>query len=1565
MGKFAGIIGAVAGAVLSFFIPPLGFLAGASWGMAIGGLIGSIIDPPDQPSIGDPARQEFQLNTSKEGGAVGTYLGTVKVKNANWLTYGLFNNSPITKEVESGGKGGSSSQVVTTGYKYFMSGVLGLGDGSFAPCLHLLAVYADDNLVWSGDLEAGAEGETIVLKNEIGTMRFYPGLPDQPEDPIWQRIQADSKHYPYKNRIMAVMDNIFIGGYNRSPSFSFIITCMPPVPWSSDIGMIDTYNYNPAFAWYIITRYMLRMSEDSFDEVAFAKTAADIEIESHGISLAIDAFTTANEVLSRIESHVGMIVPISSEGKLSPFLLRDDNEQAVIPSYTNDDVKGSPQITRNSVDGSPNIVSIQYNEFSLPPLYPPILFSGGGTGGQKMNNYTNQINENLIIETKIPALFGEIRRIFTGSGTTFIIDSLGSLWVIGENGNGQAGLGYESSAITVLTKVIDGGCSFVSVGDFHSALIKTDDTLWTCGKNIIGELGTGDEIDKNVFTHVKIDKTFTHVSCGWIGTMAVSTERYLWATGHTTSAGHRFGWEDQDTGAPDPALTSNVFKQCGSPVNGTLLGWSRISLGYEVAVGIKGKLLMGCGVSNYGEGCFGVGVVSIFTESTVGYEWVDVKVIPDSTREHTVALLGNSHVYTAGYNGSGQLGQGDTVNRSDLTFVLDLENKDIVQIEATLDTSYALASDGSFHQCGYKLDQVTTINEFEEIYANTGEFETSPVTYYKYTSFAAEDAYIFALRQEPQASTKDPGFILSTSNPNSEDRASIEIQDKKTKRTMKYGMFTMNKDAVWAADRLLRGLSWPGLAGNFKFTRSGFNLIKGDKFDFDIQAIGVKRFRADSVSEAEINSGLITVKASEVNPFPVVTEAAPGIDPDIPVAPELLDIVDPLVQEIPYRMAGNLISIIPLVSRVNAASIGYNIYYSSNGTSYVQVGSGTKFPARGELLTAYSQDTVQIDIFSEGFQVEFEFEDEVTNIESISIDLVGENNNLAVIISADRLQSEIITFATFTPEVAERTYTITDIYRGRFDTNRIDHLAGSTFFFLGSTPTHVEYNNFEKGVEAYFKFVPFSSSEILSTATAEVATHDIVGRALTPYAPQIEPTDGFPFVEPVIALEDNQIQVTWHPRVRGIGAGYGNINTATDAATQWEGKFDVQIYDKTETTLLGEAVDVDAISVVIENITEIELLTKVRNYLIGDFNVRYTSLYKTYINKVDPPYPWKKLIVTDSLANKLYCEVEFWDSDTEKAIIHIKIPTISDSVDTVVNISFDPANPDNSDYISFVGGTPAVNVWDSNFVLVSHLSNSPDSTGSLLDSTSNNNNGDPEGSVTALSLVDTDIGKAIDLNGSNDYLNFGNDSVFNINDELTLESVFIPNFTFNSTSIDQFKGLISHQRFPDVIDSYAILINPDGKLHLGSTGGSIQSTQAEWLINTLYCVSATYKNTGLVGTMYVDGSLETLSFDGLNTMDTDINDLVIGFHGSEYIDGRMSNIRVSDIVRSASWLETTPKTIKDELAENSVPSALAFTHTIPAASISVTLTDFPIALSINATAGTTNTDLTPVFDELG
>ena len=297
----------------------------------------------------------------------------------------------------------------------------------------------------------------------------------------------------------------------------------------------------------------------------------------------------------------------------------------------------------------------------------------------------------------------------------------------------------------------------------------------------------------------------------------------------------------------------------------------------------------------------------------------------------------------------------------------------------------------------------------------------------------------------------------------------------------------------------------------------------------------------------------------------------------------------------------------------------------------------------------------------------------------------------------------------------------------------------------------------------------------------------------------------------------------------------------------------------------------------------------------------------------------KKIAITvGDGVTQLPVEIEQWEYYYYgQANLWTKVPSVSSNEDTILYLYYDSSKSDNTTYVGDTGEAVAQNVWDSNFKLVMHMAQDPngDVANAIKDSTSNVINATPVGSMTSADLIDGKIGKAISFDETNDYLKtVSANDVLNITTTLTLEAIIEPNYTLDS-GLSVSKGICSRAHIPNINqDSYALLINDSGKLHFGSYGGNIQGTKVSWATNIPFYVAGTYNSSDLTGDLFVDNTKEVLTTNNYDTMAGTTNSFVIATNDiANLFPGKIDEVRVSNVIRSAAWIKTTYYSNWDEL----------------------------------------------------
>lgn len=294
-----------------------------------------------------------------------------------------------------------------------------------------------------------------------------------------------------------------------------------------------------------------------------------------------------------------------------------------------------------------------------------------------------------------------------------------------------------------------------------------------------------------------------------------------------------------------------------------------------------------------------------------------------------------------------------------------------------------------------------------------------------------------------------------------------------------------------------------------------------------------------------------------------------------------------------------------------------------------------------------------------------------------------------------------------------------------------------------------------------------------------------------------------------------------------------------------------------------------------------------------------------------------KIAVEDGdTGNQCYAEVENWDSVGLSAQLWIKIPAVSSTVDTIINLYYDSTQADNTTYVGGTTTVPAQNVWDTNFAAVYHMAQDPSGTApQILDSTANANHGTAVGTWASTDLVTGLIGKALSFSGANE-IDLG--VLQNSVTAWTVESFFKTADTDGPFLQSRGTGAgLSLTLYNDagklefVVDSNSIII--------GNTGGTIINDSV-WHqgCGTFYAASGSAVVSGDYA-LFVDGIKETVltaHSSGAVTSPVDSAETtIIGHHiaWGTYLTAIISEHRISSVIRSDNWDALTNLSNRDQL----------------------------------------------------
>ena len=249
--------------------------------------------------------------------------------------------------------------------------------------------------------------------------------------------------------------------------------------------------------------------------------------------------------------------------------------------------------------------------------------------------------------------------VSAGGWHTVAVTTTGELWVWGDNGDGQLGIGdvcccdggtYSPMQIGTATN-----WATVSAGGRHTVAVTTTGELWAWGGNSFGQLGDGTGgcccDGESIPVRIGAATNWATVSAGYEHTIAVTTTGELWAWGrnHYGQLGDDRAWVC--------CCDGGMYRT--SPVRiGTATNWTSVSAGGLHTVGIKidGTVWAwgGNDVGQLGNGMAWFEYINSPLRLETTMDWAAVSV----GGSHTMAITTNDELWAWGSNVNGQLGDG-------------------------------------------------------------------------------------------------------------------------------------------------------------------------------------------------------------------------------------------------------------------------------------------------------------------------------------------------------------------------------------------------------------------------------------------------------------------------------------------------------------------------------------------------------------------------------------------------------------------------------------------------------------------------------------------------------------------------------------------------------------------------------------------------------------------------------------------------------------------------------------------------------------------------------------------
>lgn len=266
---------------------------------------------------------------------------------------------------------------------------------------------------------------------------------------------------------------------------------------------------------------------------------------------------------------------------------------------------------------------------------------------------------------------------------------------------------------------------------------------------------------------------------------------------------------------------------------------------------------------------------------------------------------------------------------------------------------------------------------------------------------------------------------------------------------------------------------------------------------------------------------------------------------------------------------------------------------------------------------------------------------------------------------------------------------------------------------------------------------------------------------------------------------------------------------------------------------------------------------------------------------------------TDSNQQQLDHEIEFFDDSTGELYAWVRIPNLSSISDTEIYMYYG-----NTGTLS--QQTPT-GVWDLNYKMVQHLD---ETTGIHQDSTSNNNDGTPFDGVTQdfTGVIDG----ADDFDGTDNFIDFGNDPSLGITDKITFEAWINPDGT---PSTEDWNLLIRSIDSYGEFTPYKFYLLQSGNLAFYNASSIVDSGE-EVVVDKWSHIAVTVDTSSNTVEFYINGSLVASESGSLGS-DSNGKVELAAYDNDEFFDGSMDEVRVSNKIRDLCWITTSFENQKD------------------------------------------------------
>ncbi len=299
-------------------------------------------------------------------------------------------------------------------------------------------------------------------------------------------------------------------------------------------------------------------------------------------------------------------------------------------------------------------------QISTGEYYSEALLVDGTLWAWGRNNY-GQLGDGSTVDRATPiqiSLINTVKAVSCGLNHTLALKADGTVWAWGYNNYGQLGNGetinrgapVPVSGLTSVKQVI-------SVSNAYSVALKEDGTVWAWGLNSNGQLGDGTTVSKSTPVQVKGLSSIKSISCSSTFCIALKSDGTVWSWGN-----NQYGQLGDGT---------TISRTVPVQVSG-LTSVKKVVVGLYYCLALKEDgSVWSWGYNAHGELGDGYKV-----NRSAPVQISQLNSVNDITcgQYHTLALKQDGTVWSWGYNNVGQLGDGTNTSKSVPTQIPDLNN---------------------------------------------------------------------------------------------------------------------------------------------------------------------------------------------------------------------------------------------------------------------------------------------------------------------------------------------------------------------------------------------------------------------------------------------------------------------------------------------------------------------------------------------------------------------------------------------------------------------------------------------------------------------------------------------------------------------------------------------------------------------------------------------------------------------------------------------------------------------------------------------------------------------------